>query len=60
MEQKNETKQTKTQVFNPNRSLEQFESKLEYMLTRFLMVAIRKSPLQLQLNQKVANQTTAF
>ena len=46
--------------FNPNRSLEQFESKLEYMLTRFLMVAIRKLPLQLQLNQKVANQTTAF
>ena len=47
-------------MFIPNRSLEQFESKLEYMLTRFLMVAIRKSPLQLQLNQKVANQTTAF
>ncbi len=47
-------------MFIPNRSLKQFESKLEYMLTRFLMVAIRKSPLQLQLNQKVANQTTAF
>ena len=37
--------------FIPNRSLEQFENKLKQMLTQFLMVAIRKLPLQLYLNQ---------
>ena len=37
--------------FIPNRSLEQFENNLKQMLTQFLMVAIRKLPLQLYLNQ---------